>query len=179
MSSMSSWQQISPVFTIQQRLLLGLWPLDVQYELSPCVSPYIVYLVSCLCVATAVTPAPASLHHTQLGLVMENICCWPKLRRGGDVWQCLEQSVPYPETLVAWPQWPQWFLILMFTKICQKWKQWMSASRPLPFSLLRSEHSQTSLTCLSARNVRPGRTLLHKSGAARVCWNALSTRVLC
>ena len=70
-------------------------------------------------------------------------------------------------------------LILMFTKICQKWKQWMSASRPLPFSLLRSEHHQTSLTCLSARNVRPGRTLLHKSGAARVCWNALSTRVLC
>ena len=101
MSSMSSWQQISPVFTIQQRLLLGLWPLDVQYELSPCVSPYIVYLVSCLCVATAVTPAPASLHHTQLGLVMENICCWPKLRRGGDVWQCLEQSVSYPETWVA------------------------------------------------------------------------------
>ena len=140
------------------------------WTVSVCISIYCVSCILSLCGDCGYTsssqPAPhaAGPGHGEYLLLTKTQTC----RR------CVTM---FGTKLVAWPQWPQWFL--MFTKICQKWKQWMSASRPLPFSLLRSEHSQTSLTCLSARNVRPGRTLLHKSGAARVCWNALSTRVLC
>ena len=51
---LSSWQQISLVVTIQQRLLLGLWPLDVQYELSL----HILYLCGDCGYSSSSQPAP-------------------------------------------------------------------------------------------------------------------------